>query len=108
MPYTTAGKNAMLAALGVTHAAVFQGDPSAGGTELDRKAITFNAISGGSMDQASSAIVFDIQGGETVNHVGYYNASSGGTLLAYDPVTAEVFASAGTYSLTESTLHLNA
>lgn len=105
MPFTTAAKHRMLAALGATHAAAFQGVPGAGGTELDRKPITWAAPANGSM-AAGAQPVFDIGPGETVDYVGYYDAASGGTLLAYDDLTAETYAGAGTYTLTGGTLSL--
>lgn len=106
MPFTDSGKNTMLTALGATHVAVFQGDPSTTGVELERLAITFNAPAAGSMDQVEASIDFAIAAGETVDHIGYFDAAVGGTLLAYDPVTAESFAAAGTYKLTETTMTL--
>lgn len=107
MPYTDAGKNNMLDNLGVTHAAVFEGDPSSGGTELDRQPISFNAASGGAID-SSSQPEFSISAGETVDHVGYFDDPSEGTLLSYDPVTEEgPYGSDGTYTLTDSEQHLN-
>lgn len=108
MPWTNEGKNAMLAASGITHAAVYDGDPSGAGTQIgSRQAITFNTPSAGSMDQVSAAIDFAVGAGETVDHVAYFTASSGGEMRAYDPVTSETFTAAGTYRLTESVLDLN-
>jgi hypothetical protein len=115
MPYTNDGKNLMLAALKgtnpttpITHAAVFNGDPSGAGSQVgDRVAITYGTPSVGAMED-SGDVEFTIPGAATVNYVGFYSASTGGTLLAYDDVTEEVFAAAGTYTLTQSILNLNA
>lgn len=108
MPYTDAGKNVMLDNLGVTHAAAFEGDPSGAGTELDRQSITFAAASGGARD-SSDQPEFSIEAGETVDHIGFYDAASGGNLLAYATVTSEgPYGSAGTYTLTDADLDLNA
>lgn len=104
--YTIAGRNKMLMALGVTHAAAYQGDPSNGGTELDRQAITWGAAANGEREQSANP-EFAIGAGETVNHIGYYDAGTGGTLLMVAPVTPETFANAGTYTLTSSKHHLN-
>lgn len=107
MPYTATGKNNMLAALGATHVTAFSGDPSGAGTELAsaRQPISFNAPAAGSMDQAAAAIDIAVNAG-TVDHIAYFSALTAGNLIAYDPVTAEVFAAAGTYRLTESTMSI--
>jgi hypothetical protein len=47
---------------------------------------------------------FTIPAGQTVTHVAYYTALSGGTLLVSKSVTNEVFAAEGTYRLTAGTL----
>ena len=104
MPYTTAGKNVMLAALGVTHVTAFNGDPTATGTEIAtaRQPITLSVAAAGARDQVEAAIDISVGAG-TVNHIAYFTALTGGEMRAYDPVTAETFAAAGTYRLTEST-----
>jgi hypothetical protein len=115
MPYTAEGKNLMLAALKgtnpttpITHAAVFNGDPSGAGTQVgDRVAITFGTPTAGAMEDAGD-VEFAVPSADTVSYVGFYSASTGGTLLAYDDVTSEVFAAAGTYTLTQAILNLNA
>lgn len=108
MPYTVAGKNAMLAALGVTHAAVFNGDPTATGTQLGaRQPISWNAPAAGVLD-SSTVPEFAVDAGQTVNHVAFYTALTAGELRAYAAVTAETFANAGTYRLLDADLDLNA
>lgn len=107
MPYTDAGKNRMLDNLGVTHAAVYEGDPSGAGTELDRQPISYSAATGGAMD-SSSQPEFAIAAGETVDHVAYFDDPSAGTMLGYNTVTSEgPYGSDGTYTLTDSDLDLN-
>lgn len=112
MPFTTAGKNTMLDAMGITYAALFNGDPESGGTEITggspayaRKSVSFSAASGGTKN-ASNQPVFDVPNGATVSYVAYYNASSGGTLLAKAVVTTEVFGAQGTYTLTSEAFSL--
>lgn len=106
--YTTYAKNAMLdgSYTPATHVAAFQGDPTGAGVELDRQAIAWAAAAGGEKEQ-SAAPIFDIGAGETVNHVGYFDAGAGGNLLWWDAVTPEVFAGAGTCRLNTSLHHLN-
>lgn len=117
MPYTTEGKNAMLDALGAlnTHAGLHTAQPSTGtpnevtggSPAYARKAISYNAAAAGSMD-SSNAPVFDVPAGTTVTHVGFWSASSGGTLYAWSDVTDEVFGAQGTYTLSDADLDLNA
>lgn len=78
---------------------------SGGSPAYARKSIAFNAASGGTMDDSTNGAVFDVPAC-TVNYIGLYSASSGGTLLAIDRVTAEVFAAQGTYTVTDADLDL--
>lgn len=71
-----------------------------------RKAISFNAASGGSIDD-STAPTFDVPAGATVDDMGLYSASTAGTLLAIDDLTSEAFAGQGTYQLTDVDCDLN-
>jgi hypothetical protein len=52
--------------------------------------------------------VFDVPAGTTVTHVGFASAVTAGSFLGSALVTSETFASAGTYSLTDADLDLNA
>jgi hypothetical protein len=116
MPYTTEGKNLMLNALAAaaTHMGLHTAVPSTGtpnevsggSPAYARKANTYNTASGGSLDN-SNAPVFDVPGGTTVTHVGFWSASSGGTLYAYAAVTNETFGAQGTYTATDADLDLN-
>ena len=80
---------------------------SGGSPAYARKAITFNAASGGSLD-SSNAPVFDVPAGTTVTHVGFWDASTAGNFLGYADVTDEAFGAQGTYTLTDADLDLNA
>jgi hypothetical protein len=117
MPYTTDGKNEMLDALGalITHAGLHTAQPSTGtpnevtggSPAYARKAITWGAAGSGTMD-SSNAPVFDVPADTTVTHVGFWSASSGGTLLAWHDAVDEVFGAQGTYTLSDADLDLNA
>ena len=110
--FTNTAKGTMLLATGVTHASLWTGDPSAGGTEITggtpayaRVAVTLASPSNGQIVITADA-VFNVPAGATVNYVGYQNALTAGTLLAYDDVTAETFASQGTYTLDTQTFSI--
>lgn len=116
MPYTTEGKNAMLAYLATV--AVYMGlhtavpstaspnEVAGGSPAYARKAKTWNAPAAGAMDDSNQP-VFDVPGGVTVSHVGYWSAPTGGILYAYAAVTNETFGAQGTYTNTDSDLDLN-
>lgn len=122
MGYTNSGKNLMLDALNgvnptvsAAFASLHTADPGETGTNevtggapaYARKSITWGAASAGSM-AASNQPVFDVPGGTTVTHVGFFSAVSGGTFLGSADVTDEAFASQGTYTITSATMDLNA
>ena len=108
MPFKAEGKNAMLDALGalVTHASLYTDDTAVtevtGGTYA-REAITWAAASGGSI-ASSNQPAFDVPASTTVKAVGFMSALTEGTQHAYHNVTDEVFAGAGTYTLTSANL----
>jgi hypothetical protein len=106
MAYSTSALNTMLNSLSATHAAVSNGDLAGAGTAIGaRQAITLGSST--SASRALSGIPeFTIPAGQTVTHVSYWTALSGGTLLVSKPVTNEVFAAEGTYRLTQGTLTL--
>lgn len=76
------------------YAALHTGDPGAAGTsnasaETDRQSMTFGAASGGSATQSGSVqwTSWD-QGTETISHISYWTAASGGTFQGSDDLTA--------------------
>jgi hypothetical protein len=79
---------------------------SGGSPAYARKAIAYNNAAEGTMDDSTNGAVFDVPAGATVDYVGYFSASTAGTLLAVDKVTSEAFAAQGTYTLTDSDLDL--
>lgn len=117
MPYSILGKNLMLNALGAAaiYVSLHSADPGESGTnELSggspayaRKSITWNAASGGSMDD-SNVPVFDVPASSTVSYVGFWSALTTGTFYGSANVTDEVFNAQGTYTLTDADLDLNA
>lgn len=81
---------------------------SGGSPAYARKAIAYNSASGGSIDDSTNGAVFDIPAGATVDSIGFYTASTAGTLHAWDDVTSESFAAQGTYTVTDADHDLNA
>ena len=109
--FTDLGKNEMLDASTISYVALFDGNPSSGGTEVSggspayaRQSITMTTASGGSIVVTTDA-VFDVPSGATINYVAFY-ATNNTTLLAYDDVTEEVYGGQGTYTLDSSTFSL--
>lgn len=121
MPYEAAAKNRMLDALvgtasgaAITHASLHTADPAGtGGSETTggtpayaRESVTFSAASAGAID-SSNQPVFDVAGGVTITHVGFFTAVTSGTFMASADVTDEVFGGQGTYTLTDADMDLN-
>ena len=79
---------------------------SGGTPAYARKAVTWNAASGGALD-SSNAPIFDVPAATTVSHVGLWDALAAGNFLGYADVSDEPFASQGTYTLTDMDLDLN-
>lgn len=120
MPYTTLAKNRMLDALarnnapgaGITHLSLHTAAPDASGSNevtggtpaYARKAVAWNAPSGGAIDDSTNGAVFDVPAGVTVTHVGYWSSTD---FMASDDVTPEAFAAQGTYTVTDADLDLN-
>jgi hypothetical protein len=115
MPLSNAGKHVMLDELATVavYASLHTGDPSTTGANeatggspaYARKAITWNAASGGGLD-SSNAPVFDVPAG-TYSHWGLWSASSGGTFYGGGSLSAsEVFAAQGTYTLSDADVTL--
>lgn len=95
MPFTDAARNAALDGLAgvITHVSLHSGDPSTtGANELTggspayaRKAVSWAASSAGT--KASSAgLTFDVAGGLTAIHAGYWSAITAGTFYGYYPL----------------------
>jgi hypothetical protein len=111
--YDATAKNVMLDALGAvaTRCALHTGDPGAaasnevtGGTYA-RQVISWNAAAAGSMDNNANP-VFNVPAGNTVSWISLWN--TGGTVrYLKKAVTAEVFGSDGTYTVTDADLDLN-
>lgn len=105
-------KNAMLDHLAtlITHIGLHSADPGTTGTsELTggtpayaRKAITWAAAAAGVLSKDATALVFDVEGGDTVAFVGFWGALTVGTFYGSADVTDEVFGSQGTYTLTDA------
>ncbi|MGZ5078613.1 MAG: phage tail fiber protein [Usitatibacter sp.] len=90
--YSTAAKNSMLNAIGITHLSLHDGYPGTTGTnELTggspayaRKSVTFASASGGSK-ASSTTPVFDVPAGKTVRWIGYWDALTSGNFLGAVP-----------------------
>ncbi len=121
MPYTNVAKDLMLNALigtnpttPITHVSLHTADPGAtGANEVSggspayaRQSITFSAASAGAIN-ASSQPVFDVPGGVTITHVGFWNNNVTDSFLGSAAVTNETFGAQGTYTLTSAALDLN-
>lgn len=79
--------------------ALFEGDPSSGGTEASggsyaRQSIAFNASSGGTSTN-SNTITFASLSSGTYDHYAIYDAATGGNLITYGTLTAEIIANSG-------------
>lgn len=76
------------------YAALFNGNPSSGGTEvtgtvaLTRQAITFGSIAARAMSNTAEVDFGDASGSATVNYVAIYDAASSGNLLAFKSVSS--------------------
>lgn len=96
MPLVTAGYNALLSgglSNVATWASLHTGDPgttgvneaTGGSPAYARKAITWAAVSGGTIASGTTAQTFDVPAG-TYYHVGLWSANSSGTFYGYFPV----------------------
>jgi hypothetical protein len=102
-----AGKNLLLNGLGggVTFVSLHTADPGlSGSAEVSaspyaRKSAAWAAAASGSVSSAS-AIVFDVPGSTTINHLGYWSASATGTFYGSRALdTAQTYATPGTYTI---------
>src|SRR3972149_712680 len=105
MPYSIAGKNLMLNALGAVagFVSLHSADPGDGGmNELAggspayaRKAGTWNPAAGGSMDN-SNVPVFDVPAGGVLLYIGFWSLVTGGVFYGAALVTQETWGAQGT------------
>lgn len=113
MALNNAAKNAMLDELGtlITHASLHTADPGTTGTDevtggtYTREAITWNAASGGALDNNANP-VFDVPAGTTITWVGFWSDVAAGTFYGSGDITDEAFASAGQYTLSDADITL--
>ena len=117
--YDTTARNVMVDALGAVAVrwALHTGDPGAANTASNevtggspayaRKAVAWNAASGGAATQ-NGDVVLDVPASTTVAWVSLWNSAGTVRYLKKD-VTDEVFGAQGTYTIkgTTSTLDLN-
>lgn len=106
--HTIAARNRMLDGTYTppTHIAAFDGDPESGGVEQGRVAITWNPAANGEKSQAEEPEI-PVSAGSKVNYIGFFDAGTGGTLLAKDDVTEETFTNDGIYIVKTAVLDLN-
>jgi len=117
MPYSIAGKNLMLDALGAAagFVSLHSADPGDGGANelaggsppYARKATTWNPASAGSKDN-SNVPVFDVPAAGVVLYVGHWSLVGGGVFYGAALVTQETYGAQGTYTLNDADLDLNA
>ena len=116
MPLSDAGKNVALDALaGVAqYVSLHIADPgttganeAAGGVpSYARKAIAWNAASGGNLDDSTTA-VFDVPAG-TYTHFGLWSALTAGTFYGGGPLAAaETYAAQGNLTLADTDVTLS-
>jgi hypothetical protein len=94
--YSTAGKNTILNSglPGTLHAQLHTGNPTDAGTsnvssETTRKSVSLGSASNGVRASTNVAewAPISLSGTETLSHVSYWTASSGGTCIAYGSLT---------------------
>lgn len=104
MPLTVAGRNLVLGALPNGFVSLHTANPGDSGSNevtggsYARVACTLAAASGANR-AASNQPAVNVPAGTTITHVGYWTASTGGTFLGFDDVTAAGFTNAGTYTV---------
>lgn len=110
MALSTAAKNAALDHLAtvMVFASLHTADPgdtganevSGGSPAYGRKAITWNAATGGALDNNANP-VFDVPAATTVTHAGLWSAVTGGTYHGSGDIANETFAGQGQYTLSD-------
>lgn len=107
-----AGKHLQLNGLaaGVTFVSLHTADPNGSGSDevsaspYTRQSVSWAAAASGSVS-TDDAVVFDVPGSTTINHLGYWSASVSGTFYGSRALdTAQTFATAGTYTLAAGNL----
>lgn len=112
MPFSVAARNTMLGSLSPAYVSLHTASPGdSGANEVSggsyaRVACSWASASGASR-AASNQPAVNVPAGTTITHVGYWTASSGGTFLGYDDVTAAAFTNAGVYTVNTATLSLS-
>lgn len=103
--------NGWLDSLTAIYGRLHTGDPGAAGTangssETTRKAMTFAAAAAGARAQTGTVSWAGWSaGGQTITHVSYWSAATGGTFLAsFALTTAKTVANADTFNLTGCTI----
>jgi len=101
------GKNALLNGLAasVSWVSLHTADPGLSGSAevtggaYTREGATWAAAASASVS-TSASVVFDVPGSTTIDHLGYWSASSGGTFFGSRGLdTAQTYATAGTYTI---------
>jgi len=102
-----AGKNLLLDGLvdGVEFVSLHTDDPDGTGSDevtdspYERQSVEWAAPASASVSSAS-VIVFDVPGSTTINHLGYWSASSGGDFYGARALDApQTFATTGTFTI---------
>jgi hypothetical protein len=101
------GKNALLNGLtaSVAYTSLHTADPGlSGSAEVTGGAYTREDVSWAAAASASvstsASIVFDVPGSTTIDHLGYWSASTAGTFFGSRALdTAQTYATAGTYTI---------
>jgi hypothetical protein len=114
MALNDTSKNYMLNQLGsqIAYVALLTADSSGaeisgGSPAYARKAITWNSASSGNLD-SSNTPVFDVPGGVTITHIGFFSALTGGTYYGSSPLSAsETFGSQGQFELQDADINLS-
>lgn len=112
MPFSVAARNTMLGALSPAYVSLHTANPGDNGANevsggsYARVAATWAAASSASR-AASNQPAINVPAGTTVTYIGYWTASTGGTFLGYDDVTAASFTNAGVYTVNTATLSLS-
>jgi hypothetical protein len=92
MPFTTAGRDALLGGLSVSHVSLHSGYPdNSGANEISggsyaRQALTFGASSSGVRTQTAGNVDVPVPAATTLQHIGFWTALTGGSCLAHQPI----------------------